>query len=176
MSFSVNTVIRRMIGYNAGDPKRVQHAMKVYAFAKSIAETEPLGETEKLILEAAAVLHDIGIHNSEKKYGSSAGKYQEMEGPPVAEEILRSAGCPENMTERICYLIGHHHTYRQIDGLDYQILVEADFLVNLYEDSLGSEQAKTVLEKYFKTSVGREYLTGMFLNCEREEPAAGGKD
>mgnify|MGYP000340972515 FL=1 len=35
------------------------------------------------------------------------------------------------MTERVAYLIGHHHTYDKIEGMDYQILVEADFLVNI---------------------------------------------
>ena len=40
------------------------------------------------------------------------------------------------MVERICYLIGHHHTYKDVDGADYQLLLEADFLVNAYEDAL----------------------------------------
>ena len=31
-------------------------------------------------------------------------------------------------------LIGHHYTYDHIDAPDWQILVEADFLVNLFED------------------------------------------
>ena len=35
------------------------------------------------------------------------------------------------MIRRVEYLVGHHHTYKDIDGLDYQILVEADFLVNI---------------------------------------------
>lgn len=36
--------------------------------------------------------------------------------------------------DRVCWLVGHHHTYTDIRDLDYQILVEADCLVNLYED------------------------------------------
>ncbi|MBW7571755.1 HD domain-containing protein [Caproiciproducens faecalis] len=164
-----NTILKAMISYNVGDPKRVQHALKVYAFAKSIGELEGLDGNTAEILELAAILHDIGICNSEKKYGSSAGKYQELEGPPIAKKILLDAGAEQAVIDRVCFLIGHHHTYTEISGLDYQILVEADFLVNLYEDGMGKLQAQTVLQKYFKTKTGKEYLTEMYLQSEAEE-------
>lgn len=163
MKSQMGAVVQAMIRYNGADIARIHHALKVYAFAKSIGKLEGLYGEQMEILEAAAVLHDIGIHNSEKKYGSSGGKYQEMEGPPVAEEILRELGTSETLIQRVCFLVGHHHTYTDIDGLDYQILIEADFLVNLYEDGLGKPQAQTVLDKYFKTGTGKEYLTTMFL-------------
>lgn len=38
------------------------------------------------------------------------------------------------VAERVSYLVGHHHTYDHIDGMDYQILVEVDFLVNFNEN------------------------------------------
>jgi len=66
--------------------------------------------------------------------------------------------------DRVCFLIGHHHTYTEISGSDYQILVEADFLVNLYEDGMAEAQARSVLQKYFKTETGKEYLSEMYLN------------
>ena len=50
---------------------------------------------------------------------------------------------------------GHHHTYTNIDGMDYQILVEADFLVNLYEDSVPKAAAQNALDKIFKTQTGK---------------------
>ena len=164
MTYRVGDVIQAMIQYNGTDIARIHHALKVYSFAKSIGELQGLEEKQMEILELAAVLHDIGIHNSEKKYGSSSGKYQELEGPAVAKELLGQAGIPDCVIERVCFLIGHHHTYTQIDGIDYQILIEADFLVNLYEEGLGRTQAQAVLEKYFKTEVGKKYLTTMFLN------------
>lgn len=163
MSFLIANVIRSMIFYNESDPKRAHHALKVHAFAKSIGELEALDETNMEVLELAAVLHDIGIRNSELKYGSSSGKYQELEGPPVAKKILEQAGVQPAVIERVLYLIGHHHTYTEISGMDYQILVEADFLVNLYEDCLTGQQAQTVLQKYFKTKAGKEFLTAMYL-------------
>jgi uncharacterized protein len=163
MDFPVSRIISELIRYDAGDPRRVQHALKVYAFAKAIGEEEDLAADPLAVLETAAILHDIGIHESERKYGSSAGNYQELEGPPVAREILSSFGLPPEFTERVCFLIGHHHTYSNIDGPDYQILVEADFLVNLYEDGLKPEQARTALVKIFRTETGKKYLREMFL-------------
>ena len=92
----------------------------------------------QFILEAAALTHDIGIKNGEAKFGAGkcSGKTQELEGPPAAAELLAKLGFAPDVCERVCYLIGHHHTYTNIDGMDYQILVEADFLVNFYEDGM----------------------------------------
>ena len=56
------------------------------------------------------------------------------------------------------YLVGHHHTYKDIDGLDYQILVEADFLVNYFEDGLDKEHIKKSAEKIFKTETGKKIV------------------
>lgn len=68
----------------------------------------------------------------------------------------------EVQIERICWLVGHHHTYDSITGIDYQILVEADFLVNIYEDNLPADAIRKVKEKIFKTSAGRALLDTMF--------------
>ena len=129
----INKVITAMIDYYQGQPKRIQHFLKVHAYAKLIGEQEGLDKEILDILEVAALTHDIGIKISEEKYNSSAGKYQEVEEPAVviADEDLQY---DKAKTDRVCYLIGHHHTYDQIDGIDYQILVEADFLVNLAEE------------------------------------------
>ena len=34
---------------------------------------------------------------------------------------------------RVAYLVGHHHSPEQIDAIDYQILIEADDIVNASE-------------------------------------------
>lgn len=145
-----------MMDYDRGDPKRIHHFMKVYEFARTIGKMEGLDEKMQFILESAAIVHDIGIHISEQKYGSCGGKYQELEGPPEAEKLLRSIGWPEDVIDRVAYLVGHHHTYRGIDGMDYQILVEADFLVNLYEDGVSEAGQKSAYEKIFRTESGKQ--------------------
>lgn len=159
-----DAVLREMIRYNAGDPKRIQHALKVYAFSGAIGREEGMAGRELEILETAALLHDIGIRNCERKYGSAAGNLQEKEGPPVARELLSPMGRDPAFMERVCFLIAHHHTYRAISGLDYRILVESDFLVNLYEDGTAEPQVRSVLGRYFRTAAGIRMLRGMYLS------------
>ena len=130
-------VINSMIEYNSGDARRIQHAMKVYEFAALMGRMEGISEKEQQVLEIAAVLHDIGIHICEQKYGNCDGRNQELEGPAVAKAILENimgSEADEAFVGRVCYLIGHHHTYTGVTGMDYQLLIEADFLVNAFED------------------------------------------
>ena len=159
----ISDVMTKMIEYYQGDSKRVQHFMKVYAYAKAIGEQEELEPELQEILEIAAVTHDIGIKKSEEKYNSSSGKYQEIEGPDEARKLLGEFGLKNETMDRICYLIGHHHTYSRIDGIDYQILVEADFLVNLEEDKSGMKAAHNVNKKIFVTKTGIHYLENLFF-------------
>lgn len=156
-------LIMEMAEFNGGDPKRIQHFTKVYEYAHTIGVLEKLdGETQR-ILDIASIMHDIGIRPSEEKYGRCDGKLQEKEGPFYAREMLKKI--PEvtaEETERVCFLIGHHHTYTGVDGLDWQILLEADFLVNAYEDGLEKESITTFREKVFRTKTGTELLGIMF--------------
>ena len=151
--------------YYAGDPKRVQHFLKVYEFAKLIGESESLDTETMHILRTAAIVHDIGIKISEEKYGSSNGKYQEKEGPAIAKKLLEKLGFDKDVSDRVQYLIAHHHTYDNIDGIDYQILVEADFLVNIMEDGLSKEAALKAYESIFKTTCGKMICREMFDFC-----------
>lgn len=159
---NITKVISAMTEYFSGDPKRVVHFLKVYAFSKTIGEAEKLSAENQEILEIAAAVHDIGIKKSEELYGSSSGKYQEMLGPDEAEKLLNKLGVDEKIIERVCFLVGHHHTYNMIDGLDYQILVEADFLVNAYEDNLSKDAIVNVRNKLFKTKTAIKMLNDIF--------------
>ena len=154
-----------MIHYDRGDPARIQHFVKVHGFARAIGLLEGLDEETQHILEAAAIVHDIGIHPSLRKYGSSAGKYQEIEGPPEAEKLMRGiGGYSEAQIERVKFLVGHHHTYTDIDGQDYQILIEADFLVNLYEHADEFESVQSAYENIFRTATGKQMLVDLFMS------------
>ncbi len=165
MNTQLSQVMLEMVAYDRGDALRIQHFVKVHNFAALIGVTEQLDPETQLILETAAILHDIGIHPSELKYGSSAGHYQEIEGPAEAEAILRRVGgYTEAQIDRVKFLIAHHHTYHDIQGMDYQILIEADFLVNLFENSSRYDAAKNVRERIFKTQAGIQMLEDMFLS------------
>lgn len=155
-------LIIKMIDYYRGDPKRIQHFIKVHDFSKTIGKLEGMEEKQLFILETAAVVHDIGIKVSEEKYGSCEGKLQEQEGPAIAKQLLENLGYETEIIERVCYLVSHHHTYTDIDGLDYQILVEADFLVNLYEDSVSETAIKNAYHRIFKTESGQKICRRMF--------------
>ncbi|WRS28520.1 HD domain-containing protein [Oscillospiraceae bacterium MB08-C2-2] len=169
MDIQTAKLMTAMVQYDQGDAKRIQHFIKVHNLAAVIGKMESLEEDMQCILETAAILHDIGIHISEQKYGSSSGKYQEIEGPAEAEKLMLQVGGYSNeQIERVKYLIGHHHTYKNMVGLDYQILVEADFLVNLYEDASPHSAVESVRSKIFKTQTGIRLLDDMFgeKSCE----------
>jgi len=158
----ISNIISKMITYFDGDVRRINHAVKVHGFAKSIGELEGISQEKLKILEVAAVLHDIGIKESERKYSSSAAKYQELEGPPVACDILQEFNLSKDFVDRVSYLIGNHHTHSKIDDIDFQILIEADFIVNIFEDCLEKEQARIIKEKYFKTNNGIYFMESMY--------------
>jgi predicted metal-dependent HD superfamily phosphohydrolase len=157
-----------MIHLYMGDSKRIQHFCKVHSYAKLIAEMENIDKESQFILEAAALTHDIGIHLCEEKYGNCSGKLQEKEGPALAEKLLADLGFDEVISERVQYLIAHHHTYSNVDGIDYQILIEADFLVNLHEDEASKDAIKHAYNNIFLTETGKKICREMYginTNC-----------
>jgi HD superfamily phosphodiesterase len=158
----IGCVISEMLYYYARDVRRINHFLKVYGFAKAIGELESLDERTQEILELAALTHDIGIKNSELKYMSAAGNYQELEGPPEARKLLERLQYDEDMIARVCWLIAHHHSYQDIKEKDHRILVEADFLVNAYEDNMSASAISSVQEKVFKTAAGKAFLDSMY--------------
>ena len=76
--------------------------------------------------------------------------------------MLNSLQYEKTIIERVCFLVAHHHTYSNIDGIDYQILVEADFLVNLYEENVSKNAVDSAYNRVFKTETGRRLCRTMF--------------
>jgi len=144
------------------DRKRINHANRVVRFAEEIFHGEGGDPT---VVIAASYLHDIGIREAERKYNSTAGNYQELEGPPIARNILEKIGADREMIDEVCDLIAHHHSPGHIQTLNFQILWEADSLVNL-EEATGKEQEKIneVVEVNFKTSTGRDLAKALLLD------------
>ncbi|MEE0474515.1 HD domain-containing protein [Holdemanella biformis] len=158
----INKLHMAMIELYKGDAKRIQHFCKVHSYAKLIAEKEEVDDKTLFIIETAALTHDIGIHVCEEKYGNCSGKLQEMEGPALSEKLLKQLEFDDDISKRVQYLIAHHHTYDHVDGIDYQILIEADFLVNLYEDGVSKEAVKKAYNRIFKTDYGKTICREMF--------------
>lgn len=152
-----------MIAFEKGNPKHIQHFLKVYEFAHIICSEDQVDPLTTQIVESAALVHDIGINTCLEKYQSSAGHLQEKEGPSLAIQMMEEIGYDSEFIYRIAYLVGHHHSYDEIDGLDYQILIEADFLVNMYEEAYSQEQIESVYQKIFRTKTGKYLCETMYL-------------
>lgn len=150
----ISSAIEKMIQFYNGNLHDINHFLKVWSFAHTIGCIENLDNKTQTILEISAIVHDIACPLCREKYGNTNGKYQEKEGILLAQEFLNDFNIAQNMKDRIIFLVGHHHTYTDISGLDYQILLEADFLVNADEEKLSKENIKSIKEKVFKTQTG----------------------
>lgn len=145
-------------------PFGIEHTLKVLQNAEEIMQGENVKEEEKELITIVAILHDIGAVEAQKKYGSIDGIYQEKEGSKVAQEILQKVGYNKNI-DRICFIIGNHHTPSKIDGIDFQIQWEADLLENLTVMDIEKEQQeiKKCIQQKFKTETGKSIAYKRFV-------------
>lgn len=148
--------------YFGADGRRIAHALQVTGFARQLLAHEP-GERELVL--ATALLHDIGIPEAEKKYGSAAGNLQEAEGPPVARAILTRLGYDERFIAEVCAIIASHHSPGEVETDNFRIIWDADWLVNLGDEcDLGdTAQTEKLIEKIFMTGFGKRAARGIYL-------------
>lgn len=158
----VSGIATKMIRYSKGNIYDINHFMKVYAYAKVIGECEKLDKHTQTVLEVSAIVHDIACPLCREKYGNTNGMYQEKEGEILAAEFLKDTGCSEELIKRVIFLVGHHHTLKYITGLDYQILVEADYVVNAEESNYSKANMNNTMEKIFKTPTGIALLKSIY--------------
>jgi len=171
--FLKDKLIKELEGYFGDDIKRIAHAKKVMEFAEEILRKE--GGSWHIVVPAA-ILHDVGIKIAEQKYGSSAGHLQEKEGPAVARNILvkllsprqimdtleGSVGLKEEEIEEICRIIGSHHSPGKINSLNFGIILDADWLVNLAEIKEKKERDE-IINRVFATKTAREIAKKIYL-------------
>lgn len=146
------------------DPAQLEHTKRVFAYVQRIAKEIALPEEKRKVAEIAAIFHDVGIKEAERKYGSREGKYQHLEGPPVAWKILEAAQEEASVIARVVFIVGHHHDFSAIDGDDFQVLVEADVLANVLEGNITKAMLADLTDRVFVTGAGKrmaqEILTG----------------
>jgi len=147
-------LIREMKAVFGDDARRVRHALEVLDHAEKIHAAEG---GDPLVVKAAAVLHDIGIQEAERKHGSAAGPFQEAEGPPIAQGILERLGVPAEAADHILRIVGSHHSARDLDTLEFRILWDADRLANAGEECGGKtlEEATAFVGRTYRTPTGR---------------------
>ena len=148
------SIIRDMIGFYKGNPHDVNHFLKVYAYARAIGGLSGLDCETQRILEIAAIVHDIACPLCREKYGRADGYLQERESEPLLRNFLAPYSLPEEALERIIFLVCHHHTTAGVDGMDWRILLEADFLVNAEENHMSQGQMEAAREAFFATEAG----------------------
>jgi len=156
------SLISEMQSYFGEDAKRIDHALAVTDYAERLLKSE---NGDYLIVIAAGVLHDIGMHEAERKYGSTGGKYQEIEGPPIARDILTKLGFEPKKIDEICEIIAHHHSPGKVKTTNFKILYDADWLVNLRDEYNICDKGKltSIIERVFLTESGKGLAREIYL-------------
>ncbi len=149
--------------YFKTDFKRIGHATKVARHAERIGKMEA---GNLAVILCAAYLHDIGIHAAERKHDSTAAKYQEQEGPPIAREILEKLRAKEALIDEVCDIVGHHHHPREEESVNFKVLYDADLIVNLEEKlkekPKQGEELEDLIAKAFLTDSGKKVAGNVF--------------
>ncbi|MDP1853195.1 MAG: HD domain-containing protein [Candidatus Omnitrophota bacterium] len=155
-------LLKELGDYFGPDTKRINHAKKVLGYAQTLLKKEQAGWH---IVIPAAILHDVGIKISEEKYGSSAGIYQEKEGPEIAKKILLKMNFNKKDIDEICEIIAHHHTPGKVDTLNFKVLYDADWLVNLKDetDIKDKKKLRQAIGRIFLTKSGKELAERLYL-------------
>ena len=125
-----------------------------------------LDEKSQYVLEAAAVLHDIACPLCREKYGQAPGKLQELEGEALSRDFLSVLNIPVDITNRIIWLVTHHHTYSDVTLPEHRILLEADYLVNADESAYSKENIQSAKAAFFRTNTGIAFLDSIYLRAE----------
>lgn len=155
-------IIEKMIVFYKGNISDINHFLKVHAFAALIGRMEGLDENTQNTLEIAAIVHDIACPLCREKYGNTNGQHQEDESEALLRPFLAEFKLPRDTAERVIFLVTHHHTYTDVVGADYQILLEADFLVNAGETEKYTRAIGEFRKNVFKTSAGRRLLDEIY--------------
>lgn len=157
-------MIAKMIDFYQENIKDINHFLKVYTFASTIGVMEGLAEDAQIILEIAAIVHDISCPLCRKKYGNTNGNHQEAESEPLLREFLTEFNLSQKIYDRVIFLVTHHHTYTNVNGLDHQILLEADYLVNAGESEQYAKGIRQFRKNVFRTPTGLLFLDSMYCS------------
>ena len=159
---TIAELMEQMIVFSNGNLHDITHFITVWTYARTIGELEGLDADTQYLLEAAAIVHDIACPLCREKYGRADGKLQEKEGPAIVRTFLADSGMTNAQVERIAYLVGHHHTLTAIEGIDYQILIEADYLVNASEKTYSPATVQNFVDTIMKTGTGKKLAKTLF--------------
>ncbi len=138
--------------YFKNDFKRIGHATRVARYAERIGKNE---KGNLAVILCAAYLHDIGILEAERKYGSAAYDYHEEEGTAIARSILTKLNANEKLIDEVCDIVGHHHDPRSDKSLNFKVVYDADLIVNMEDEQKKSPADNEALTE----SIAKKFLT-----------------
>ena len=75
----LQTLMMEMIAFDTGDPKRINHFIKVHSLARTIALAENANTKAQIIIEQLLSFTTSVILPAERKYGHCDEKLQEQE-------------------------------------------------------------------------------------------------
>lgn len=172
MQGNESTLLFRALCYEQGHERRTQHILKVYALAKLLGEAEGLDDEQRQLLQAAAILHDIPIRFCKEHYsGDACQQNQQREAPRLVRSFLEQAGyCPGSVAP-VLELVLRHHDYTSPRSKLLQLLIEADLIVNCYENRPDAKQEKMICS-LFETACGKQLLE----LCLHPNPVSNSKE
>ena len=94
---SISQIMEKMIAFSEGNIHDIDHFVRVWNYAKTIAELEGINPDTQYILEVAAITHDIACPLCREKYGNTNGKLQEEEGVPLIKVFLSDFGMTKHI-------------------------------------------------------------------------------
>lgn len=80
----------------------------------------------------------------------------------MVRDFLSDIKISDEQIERVVYLVGHHHTLDHVDGKDYMILLEADFIANASENGYEMRTIKSFIDHTMWTESGKRIAKKVF--------------
>lgn len=144
------------------DNIHINHTYRVLDYAQEIADAE---HADLNIVVPSAILHDIGIPACKNKYNSIEGQLQEIEGPPITKNILENLQLDKELIQEVCGIVGCHHSPGEIETVNFKVMWDADWLVNLPDvyDVKDKKKLAEIINKTFMTQTGLKKAKELFL-------------
>jgi len=157
-----NKIIKKMMEVFEYDNIHINHTYRVLDYAQELSEIE---NADLDIVILSAILHDIGILACKKRYKSTEGQLQEIEGPPIAKIIMESLNIDEEVIKEVCGIVGCHHSPGEIKTVNFKVIWDADWLVNLPDvyNMKDKEKLTQIINDTFMTPAGLKKAREFFL-------------
>ena len=149
----IATAIEKMTDFYKGNIHDIYHFLKVWALQRTSARRKDWIQKHRkrwrwqllsMILPARCVGKNTEIPAESIRKRKVRRSLQNFQDVPAGELDV----------ERITWLVTHHHTYTNVEGMDYQILLEADFLVNAGESEYSKQAIENFCRKVFRNGSG----------------------